>query len=146
MFRPPNFPSNNYLLPNEKRDSVLISEDEYRRKIEEGLLINNKICADFLTKTVKSPKNQIVQKEPFAHKKQFQKEQTWSGQNQKEETEDHKPKKEQNKIWEFDFLTIGEENPKVTTISYLNSLGSYQTMGQIIGKNRHHNFRQTTKL
>lgn len=118
MQRPPKFPSENYLLENEKKSNILINKEEYAKKVEQGLLIENKICEAFL---IQKPKMEIKEK-----KNSYKLENNLSLREKTEKIEEKNVfvKSKTENVWNFEFLTIEDENPKIKLAKYVDELTS----------------------
>ena len=144
--RPPIFPSTNYFLPTDKLSSLLISPEDYRKKVEEGILINNMICSEFMIKPQKnnnlyedkkneiSLEKKISKNEISLEKKSSKKEEanrkannTWVSPEIQNNNFFSERKAKTNIIWDFEYMTVGDENPKIVLSSYLNGLANFKT-------------------
>lgn len=105
----------------------MIKKEEYLKRIEQGLLIENKICDAFLI----AEKNRNNEKNNGIEEK---KENNVIGKEKFNEIPKNQTKKKSNFVkaksenpWEFEFLTIDEENIKIDLIHYIKELNSQHT-------------------
>ncbi len=97
-------------METEKKPDILIAKEEYCRRFEQGLLKNNKICEFFVKKEEKILK--IVMKNENNKEKEVQKKQIAHS---------------EMEHWNFDFMTVDDENPNIMLSSYLQQLAVFKT-------------------
>ena len=128
--RPPIFPSDKYLMESDKISTLLITKEEYLKMIEQGLLIKNKICEKYLT----NDKNEKNHDEILKIKKQKPSNNVAVVSKVEKNNKGnlfYSDSKVRNDMWNFEVLTIEDENPQIILSMYIQSLNIFHTKNNL---------------